>query len=387
MAAADLYFLGFETGDMSQQGAAGGTYSIQSTTKRSGGYALRINPTSSTAYIYEGGVPNSNGQRASTSLNRTAETFFTFWFRVATLPSSTLSLFSVTDSLGGGAVINIRISSGGAVTLVGTSTSSTVATLSLNTWYRFDLRVTKNATSGLKIDGGTEQTVTAVNSTMAGWTFGTYLDSSNTYDFFYDDFVVGTSAFPAGAGPIVLLAKPIGAGNYSAWTDGTGSTYAEVDEVPHDSGSTYLQNTSGTSQASTFDMQSAATIGMVGTPIAVMAQGIMAESSSTTTTGAIRLRSGSTDSDSTQADLGSTAYISVQKLFATDPADAAAWSVSKFDAIEVGPVKGTDNSSIRCTAVYLHVVEDGIAVGGGDPEGRLVGGKLLRGGLLRGGVL
>lgn len=365
MAAGDLYFLGFETGDMSQQGAGGGTRSIQSSVVRSGGYALRVNPTGGTAYIYQGGVPSSVGIGAATSMARTAETFFTFWFRFADLASVTYSVFTVTSSPGASITIDIRITTGGDVTLVGATTSATVATLSANTWYRFDLRVTKNATSGLRIDGGTEQTATANNQNVGGWAFGSLYDGADTYDYFYDDFVVGTAAFPDGDGPVVLLSKPIAAGNYSDWTDGTGSTYAEVDEVPHDSNTSFLRDGAGTNQAHTFDMQAAATIGITGSIVAVMAQALICETSSATTLARVRLRSGSTDSDSTSTDVGNTSYVSFQKLFVVDPADSAAWTTTKFDAIECGPVKGADSSSVTCTAVYLHVVEDAIAVGGG----------------------
>lgn len=360
MAKADIYFTGFETGDASQATSLTGTASIVSSPVRTGGYALRVNPTAAFGGMLIRGV-GATGKQAS--FGRTAETFYTFYFRVASYHSSAATIATV-QSAGNAEVVRISMSSTGVITLVGTSTSSTVATLSLATWYRLDLRVTSNGTSGLAIDGGTEQTITANNITQDNIRLGA--DSvSYTLDTFYDDLVIGTTALDAGSGPRVWMAVPIGAGNYTSWTDGTGNTYAEVDEVPHDSATSYLQNTSGTNQSSTFDMQSAATVGIVGTIYAVLAQAQMAESSSTTTGGGVRIRSGSTDSDSTQVDIGNANYLAIQQLAVTDPADAAAWTTTKFDAIEVGPYKGSDSSSIRCTAVYLHVVEDDVAVGGG----------------------
>jgi len=362
MAVGDIYFFGMETGDLLQVAGLSGTGSASSAQARTGTYSLRTNPTAGTSVVtirniggFTGGIDGNFG--------RTAETFYTFYFRVATAPAATRTILTIF-SAGSGTVLKAYCSSAREITIEGTSTSATVATLNADQWYRFDLRVTSNGTSGLSIDGGTEQTVTANNFTQDYMWIGCF-GGSDTADFYWDDFVIGTTAPDAGAGPCVRMGVPIGSGNYSNWADGTGSTYAEVDEVPHDSATTYLQNTSGTSQAATFDMQSAATVGIVGTIYAVMGQATMAESTSASTRGGVRLRSGSTDSDSISADVGNTSYVTKLNLLTVDPADSAAWNSTKFDAIEVGPFKGTDSSSIRCTAAYLHVLEDGVAAGGG----------------------
>ena len=132
-------------------------------------------------------------------------------------------------------------------------------------------------------------------------------------------------------------------------------------------------------------MQDSSTISLTGTIAAVKPLVVMNEPTSTSTLGAVRLISGSAIIRSVPVDIGTTAYVSIQRVFDKDPATAAAWTSSGFDAAEAGVSKSSDASSIRATAVYLMALSDGVA--GTGTKGRLVGGRLTRGGILRGGVL
>lgn len=360
MAKADLNFIGFETGNFIQMTSTGGTVSVQTSTKRTGAYAMRANPTAGTGFAYVGGL-GATGKTAV--LNRTAETFVTVYVNYVTLPGASATVLQVLTA-GFSSGVDLDITSGGDLTLVGATTSSTIATLSTGTWYRIDLRYTKNSTCGAKVDGGSEQTCTANNTDFDYLLLG--CSASETWEAFYDDCVIGTTALDAGVGPCVRMAVPIGAGNYSSWiVNGGTDPYARVNEIPHDSSTTYIHNNAVQNIAHTLDMQAAATVGIVGAIYALMSCGIMAEGVSTSSLAGIRLRSGSTDSDSTAVDVGNTTYIALQKLLTTDPADAAAWTTTKFDAIECGPFTGADTSSVRCTSVTVHVCEDGVAAGGG----------------------
>lgn len=359
MAVADLYFTGWESGDTSEFSAFSGTPTISSSVKRSGNYSLRIQTSASivAAYLNQLGA---NGHRSDVTFP--GETFITFYFRIDTLPGAVMSFISARSSVNA-VLASLQIDASGHLTIAdgSGSSSSTVATLSTGVWYRIDWRVTNGGTCGVKVNGGTEGTITGSNNAFARLWIGN-LGSSDTCDMYYDDLVMGTAAFPAAPhNPCIRRAAvPTGAGNYSAWTDGTGSTFAEVDEIPCDGATTVIQNSAGTNAAHTFAMENAADIGVIGTIYGVMVAAFIAETVSASTLASVRLRSGSTDSDSTSADVGSISYLPTQKIFLADPADSGAWTTTRFDALEAGVVKGADNSSVRCSSVYLYVLDDGV---------------------------
>lgn len=354
-----LNFIGFETGNLSEAlGTAGtGTISAQTGTVRSGTYALEINLSAQTGIYAIGGVNKTTG-----SFEYFPDFidihYATFYVRFGSFPAanSIFAAFATSSSI---PVLSVWCDSSGNITIAnlgGADVSGTIDTLSLNTWYRFELTGSAYGTKELSIDGGTPVSIAA--GTAAGFQvllLGTA--TSATMQVFYDDVVVSTKGFVTT--PEVKISVPIGAGNYNSWTDGTGSTFAEVDEIPHDSATTYLQNTAGSSVAHTFDMQTASTIGLSGTIFAVKPMVIVAESASDTTTGGMRIRIGSTDFDTTTVDLGTGSYALISRIHEYNLTNDTAWDNTGFDAIEVGPLKGADTSSIRATAVYLMVLTNG----------------------------
>ena len=346
-----INFGGFETGDFVDAVSSAGTVSIASAIKRSGNYSLRINPTAGTGNAVYNALLTT-GKAAE--IGRMGTTYVTFYLYVASRPAANCALVRFRDSAAN-EVVRINLDTAGEIRIVGTTTSADIATLSNSTWYRIDMRITGNGTCGLKVDGGTETTLTGNNFTFDRITFGP--TTAHTLDVYIDDWAASDAGVVAT--PQVTMAVPTGSGNYSSFTDGTGSTYAEVDEVPHDSGTTYLQNTAGTSVAHTLAMQNASTIGASGSILAVKVLAIMAESTSTTTQGGVRMRSSTSDRDTISVDIGNTTYVPIQRVFVKDPATAAAWTSGGVDAIEVGPFKGSDSSSIRATAAYAMVLTDG----------------------------
>jgi len=319
---------------------------------RTGTYAYRCNTAGSAKWSAFGAI-NANGRPAN--MGRTAETWYTLYLKFTSLPSTNVDVLSIRNSAGS-AVVTVNVNSSGVVTLVGTSTSGTVATLSTGTWYILTLRVTSNGTSGPAVDGGTELTVTANNVTQDRLALGTF--GSATMDAYLDDWVIDDANFVGT--PQVKISVPIGAGGSSSgWTDGTGSTYAVVDEIPANT-TDYLQNTSGTFQLRNFDMQSASTISLANTIAMVQGVGIFAESSSATTLAAVALstslRGGNTFSGIADIGVATPTYAGIFVNAETVPSTGAAWDATEFDALYVGAYKDSDNSSIRCSALYLMVL-------------------------------
>jgi len=343
-----LAFTGFETGTLVETATIGGSPDVQSSVKRSGDYSLRSNAAAGQVMLR--GL-TAEGKPAE--LGRTAATYYSIWIRVDTLGAGARNPMLVRNS-GGSSVAFVNLSAGGVITAGGATTSATAATITPNdgVWHRLDLMVLSNGASTISVDSGSAQTFTANNLTQDRLIVGG--DSADTQVWYIDDVVIDDAGFP-GSDYSIHRMDIDGAGTYTAWT----GTYADMDEVPHDSDTSYV-NSTGTSGAETGTLESAASAGITWTPRAVKSVAILKEASSTTTLAAVRLRSGSTDSDSTAADVGGTTYVAFQKLHVLNPDTSADWTLAALDSLEVGVVKGNDASDVRCTAAYVMVyaVED-----------------------------
>lgn len=351
---ATLSLVGFEAGDATEAIASGGTFSVQGTTKRTGQYALRCNPASSTAGYLALAWYSSTG--TPTNIGRTAETFYTFYVRFEDIPSGTTD-FALAGTASGSPVARLRITSAGVVTLVGSTTSATVATLSADTWYRFDVRVTSNGTCGAAVDGGTEQTCTGNNLNQDRLYLGRFNTSDAVaFDAYYDDVYISDSGFP-GAGEVRRL-DPDGDGTYTAWASGSGTTFAVVDDdVPgHDGDASHIKTLStGDNTARTFTLESSTSASVTGTIKAALLYAIIrSESIAGSSLAGLRARNGSTDVDSFTAEW-STTYSTRAMFLDTDPNGGGAWTSGGLDTLEIGVFAGTIAQAQVCTKLALMV--------------------------------
>lgn len=355
--AAILNFTGWETGDNTEAVATSGTFSVQSTTVRTGGYALRTNPSTTAAGRHLFTNIATNGA-SGTGFN-VDNLYTTFYFRYATLPSSNDEPIFQAVGSSGGLKLELRINSSGNLAAYDTTpsllTTGTTA-LSANTWYRLDVLVGTGATASweVQINGTSEISGTGnLNTQQNGDVrLGKAINrNGNTIDFFYDDAVFNDSAYTTT--PQVVRMDPDGTGNYAAWTgDNT-----DVDEIPHDSDTTYItSSTMADEETETLESSSAA--GVVGTIAATKSIAIVRDEGAASAI-QVRLRSGSTDNDTTSNDPGAT-YILRAKVYTTDPADSAAWTSGDLDALEVG-VENISTGALRVTMLSVMVVSSGNA--------------------------
>ncbi len=140
---ATLNIVGWEAGDSTEAIATGGTFSVQGTTKRTGQYALRCNPAGSAAGWHAISLYNTSG--VHTNMLRTTETWYTFYLRLEDIPAATVTVAGVYTA-SNSPVVRVRVASDGTVVLAGATTSASAATLSADTWYRINVRVTSNST-------------------------------------------------------------------------------------------------------------------------------------------------------------------------------------------------------------------------------------------------
>src|SRR3990170_4999973 len=337
--------VGFETGNTLEASSASGA-TVQGTTKRTGDYALRLNPSASVA-IFTVKCLAADGSAGNMGITTTA--YFTFYLRLGSLPGSTVRI-AEADGISGG---NIRISvdSSGNVFLSNwaeSADSSTAATLSAGVWYRIDLKAVKSGTCELQVDGGTAVTLSGGVVNIDYLNLGT--TASQTMDVYYDDVAVSDSGFP-GAGQVNRM-DPDGDGALgTGWAGGTGSTFAEVDEVPHDTDTSYWQSTAA-SDVRTVTLETAASAGVGGAIATVKSVAINRDEGGSSLV-AVRLRSGSTNDDTSDRNVGIT-YALYGKVYDTDPADAGAWTSGDLDALEVGVVNNAAVAA-RCTELLVMV--------------------------------
>ena len=357
--AARINIIGFESGDLnSEPWTYSGTLSISSTTVRTGGYALRVNPTTTATGLMRIGCFTAAGGRDTAC--SVATLYTRFYFRYATKPASGSEILYQARTSGDSVKFSLRLKSSGNLVAYDSAgsllaTGSTV--LAQDTWYRIELMVGTGASANwaVQLNGVAEISGSgaSLNASNNGRLFlGKVTDvSSQSVDFFYDDFAMDDAGYP-GEGKIVRLV-PNANGSTMQWTTGTGSSnYLEVDDVPMGVGS-YVKNTGAANEVALFDLTDSATAGISGTIHAIRPE-IQARLDATGTSAfSLRTRSGTTNTDlATVALTTGGAYIST--TYATDPDTTGAWSTAAIDALEVGGIE-TAAVSTRLQGVHVYV--------------------------------
>lgn len=309
-------------------------------------YSFRCNPATTATGFAQISAFAATGLDAVFS---TTNTYVSLYFRYATAPSvSDEPILQVRQSTN--TKFEVRIDSAGklygynsALTLVKSGTTA----LTANTWYRLDLSVGSSATVGayeLKINGVSEWSGTT-NTLLANATnvrIGKHTNrNGNTVDFYYGPVVVDDAAFVSEPNFYVATLMPNANGSTMNWTSGTApSDYTQVNERPP-SNTNYVKNSGASAgQVALFKVQPRSTYNIDSNASYIALKGRIRAGEDVAATSAqlIRVRSGSTNSDSSTRDATAT-LVSVSRLLTTDPATGAAWTGSAIDAVEVGAVE------------------------------------------------
>jgi len=369
--AARINIIGFESGLLDPEPwAYSGTVSISSTTVRTGGYSLRVNPTTTATGLYRVGCFTSAGGR-DVACN-VATIYPRFYYRYATKPASGSEILFQSRTSADGVKFSLRLNSTGnlvAYDSAGTLLATGSTVLAQDTWYRIGLKVGTGASADweVKLNGTSEISGTgaSLNASNNGrLVLGKPTDvSGQSIDFFYDDFSLDDAEYPE-EGKIVRLV-PNANGSTMAWTTGTGSSnYLEVDDVPIAAGS-YVKNTGAANEVALFDLTDSATAGISGTIRAVRPLVLARLDATGTSAFSLRTRSGTTNTDlATVALTTGGAYLST--TYATDPDTAGAWSTAAIDALEVGGIETAAVSTrLQDVHVYVEYTEAAVSSPGG----------------------
>jgi hypothetical protein len=354
--AAIVQICGFESGSSIETIQTGGTFDAAYTSvKRTGSYALRTAPTTTAAGWVE--LRAVGGASAATYYTR-------FYFRYATKAASSDEPIAAVMNASSVLKFELRLNSAGnlvAYDATPTVISTGASVLSSGTWYRIEVRVTEvgagTDTWEVKINGTSELTGTndLGASNVLATRFGkTTNRNGNTVDYVYDDIAMSDSAYP-GPGQVSIM-RPDGDGVATTWTigAGAGSDWENVEEVPHDSDTTYLLSTLVSGDASTVTLESAAAAGISGTISAVKGLTMVKRDAASDGTYQVRLRAGGTNSDSSNA-TATSAYTAGQRLLTTDPSDSNPWTTADLDGLEVGIEQNETSDRTRVSAMYVMV--------------------------------
>jgi hypothetical protein len=284
---ARTYICGFELGSLGEAFSSSGTVSVQSTTKRTGGYALRINPTAAQGKVVLASVAAGGTIR---NLFQSVRFYFypagSFVAGVTIVSTSTsptagddpgFSQWQLSmDSLGR---LTIYTSDGATVTAFNTSS----LTLKLDAWNLIQVDAGWSSGNGAKVYGnGVEFASVSANAMtpQAYFHFASFF-ANGTLDYYFDDFVADDGSAVIGAGQQILL-KPISDNARGSWTGGAGGTtnlFEAINNIPpigtaSETDLTQIENATNTAnQDGLFNTQSYATggVGAFDTVNAVMA--------------------------------------------------------------------------------------------------------------------
>ena len=362
-----LRVCGFESGASGELQTLGGTSSIGTGTVRTGTYSLRCNPTTTATGYINVGLPSAAGILG----NFNNQTLYTgFAFRAATLPAANSEeIYACYNSIAG-LCSALRINSDGTLAHYNTSNvlvATGTTALTTGVWYYIEYMATNTATGAyeVKINGVSEISGTSNNGTSNS-AFVAHGKNTNrngqTIDLYYDDIYMSDTAFVGSQYhiPEIRILLPNGAGASAGWTNGTGNTFAEADEVPPESDGadlTYIQaDNTMDNLYHVFATEDTATKSVTG-DVDALAGYVWAKTLSTTGTSAVapRIHSAGSNTDATQAEM-TTAYRGHHVLATVDPATAAAWTLSGVDGAQVGMVAGALAQTQRFSAAYIFVL-------------------------------
>lgn len=360
-----LNILGAETGDTSEL-HANASCTVQSSIKRTGAYAYQFNTTSS---IPGWGRIRKLAATGAPTIFVETNAYFSGYFYVGSRPSAAdEDVWRFTGAATNGPTIAHTTS--GTLKLYyynGSNTKTLVGTtsaLSTSAWHLFEVSIVNYATGSangsieLKIDGVSALSATSIQHTasstdhLESCIIGSNIDGAfSASNVYWDDIAISDSAYP-GAGQVNILVPTAAGTESTGWASGTGATYAEVDEIPHDSDTTYIKSTAA-GDARNYNLTDSATAGVAGTVGAVKFCAINRNEGGAPSG---HVRWGKT-SISASTSTSTAAFPASYGLIA---GISSTWTTTAdVDALILGVAQVGTSLAARCTALYAMVWSTG----------------------------
>lgn len=360
-----LNICGAETGDGAEtyNGSLAAGVTVTGTNKRTGSYCYRTNATGSGVAAQPFRGLSSTGVAANWAA---ATVYSTLHLRVETLPSADeeecYAIFS--DDTGADFSVTLRLTSAGIVKLYkgdlfGTQSLVATGTTSLSTgsYYRIDFKMGTGGSAAyeLKINGAAEFSGTTALSTATTWLYcqigKTINRNGRSVDYYWDDLAWRDDDW-VGAGEVRAI-RPNGAGTESTgWASGTGSTYAEVDEVTPDGDSTYLKSIAA-GDVRNFTLEDSSTAGITGT-VGVVKFCAITRNEGGAPSGHVRWGKTSISAST------STSTAAFPASYGLIAGISSTWTTTAdVDALILGVAQVGTSLAARCTALYAMVWSTG----------------------------
>jgi hypothetical protein len=370
-------FTGYETGTNAEcQGQTSGTFSIQATTKHTGGYALRVNPTTTAnGYCMLPGIGATGALATSTG-----KLYARGWIYPHTVPAANDDEILYVRTGSGHNIFFIRMDSGRHLCAydygAGTPTQLACGTtaLTLDAWAQIGFSFTPGANQAWEVNiagaaeiSGSTDDFDLAGSSWYGVTLGKGTDrNGNSLDIYYDDWYIADTAYATNdAASRAVLLTVTGNGNYTQFNSGTnGSDYQEVDDPAGAlETATYVQAAAGGELAS-YALQNTATVSI--TTGTIRAAKVMTYVQDVTAGASYQqfTRTGTTDSYVTAADPGAS-WVWRFQIWPTIPGTSNAWTTAAIDGMEGGVKDNSGANRIRCSTVYGAVWWDTTATASG----------------------
>lgn len=370
MSSTVVAFTGFRTGDSREchtfSASGSSTHSIQnSIIRRPGTYAYRINAVG-TDFVAAGIQQHSatgvfeNGSHAAI--------YGSIYIYINSAPSGNAVRLVSLQTTGGNNVGILKLTSGRQLQLFNKNASAQIGSnssaIALNTWVRVDVGCVPGAANTSVVTARLNGTVFATDSAqdadsaMRGlMLFGALDGSGSSCDIIFSDPLVDNAAFFADDYGVEVAVPTGDSASLTHWTASTGNKWSCLDEIPPSETDYISSSTTAGDRRYGATHATAAALGISGAIYSVKVVAIMREASSTTTLGAIGLRSGGNNYETTNVDIGTTSLVTMAALHNVDPATSAAWTASGFNAAEPLVKRSTsDTSDIRCAWLGLMVL-------------------------------
>jgi len=357
--AAFVNVIGFETQDTTEAAATSGTLSVTSSSTHSGIFSLNSTPATTNSGTYTIAPVIASGASSFTSCCGGDAGVFGFWFNAAVLPASEEKLVIIGNSL---AFVTIQpdgllgFYDNTPQTGLGTTTQACAA----DTWCFIEVRTDTNGAGDTEIRiNGVSAFSASTNYATGAFdrvTLGKSNMNGNTVNFYYDDFywTDGTTFLPNAINSKIARIMPNQPGtSYTGFAGGTAAGYAATSDFGATDGDTsYALSSTSADDLVAYEMEDALMRGITGTVQTLKAHTRLRDNVGTASTSAIFLHSGGTTASTTAVDPGFN-YLTWVKMFDTDPATGASWTVSGIDGVELGAAVNTANLiAIRLSTVY-----------------------------------
>lgn len=239
---------------------------------------------------------------------------------------------------------SLRVSSSGQIIVSrnGTTLATSLNTLSANTWYHIEAKITIHNSTGayeVRVNGSATGWIgAATNANTRGTGTNNYINSfalrsANGAATFDDVYLLDTSGAVANdfIGPQkIMTIRPAGAGHYAQWTGNYASNFANVNEAIADGDGSFNMSSTA-NQIDTFAMTDVPT----GTVSAIQHVIEARRDAGAARTLRAKTRISGSDYD------GTSVVLSTSHLFYTDPvsispATSSAWTDSEINGAEFG---------------------------------------------------